>query len=105
MRSGAVLFGWCEFLTEYIECDILIINRDYSWLVGWFVPIFSVPRFTKRADVQKRMLCYIQKTLENPHEKKYTSVTHDGGTMDVGLLTYLACTYVYDICMSVRRGC
>ena len=27
MRSGAVLFGWCEFLTEYIECDIFINDK------------------------------------------------------------------------------
>ena len=27
MRSGAVLFGWCEFLAEYIECDIFINDK------------------------------------------------------------------------------
>ena len=27
MRSGAVLFGWCEFLAEYIECDVFINDK------------------------------------------------------------------------------
>ena len=35
------------------------------------MPIFSVPRVTKRAYVQLWLLCYIQNPHENPHEKIY----------------------------------
>ena len=107
--GNQLLFQHSQLLYVLAKCNerspLVIINRDYSWLVGWFVPIFSVPRVTKRAYVQLWMLCYIQNPHENPHEKKiYQRTTYDG-TMDVGLLSYHACAYVYDICMSVRRGC
>ena len=104
------VFNWTfqggnQLLFEHWQLCVCVSLSLIAIIVGWFVPIFCVLRVTQRAYLRLRILCHIQKHAKNPREKKKYQ-----GTNLMVLWTLVAFlpnirAYMYDICMSVRRGC